>query len=122
MDKKKIIRNMDQEDLAGFEEFIEGHSSDGSFLPKQPNKKELSFEYFTFLSNDADRLFKLKNLLSDKLPFALKFEQGNQLLERQKAEISEIKDKLFAINDAPGSSYRKSLSEIFDAFFSPPKT
>lgn len=122
MDKKKMIRNMDQEDLSGFEEFIDGQSGDSSFLPKSQNKKEVSFEYFTFLANDAERLVKLKNLLSDKLPFAIKFEQGNQLIERQKDEMTLIKSGLFEINDAEGSSYRKSLSEIFDSFFSPPKS
>lgn len=122
MDRKKMIRNMDQEDLSGFEDFIEGQSGDTSFLPKIQNKKEVSFEYFTFLANDAERLVKLKNLLSDKLPFAIKFEQGNQIIEKQKDEIILTKAGLFEINDAEKSSYRRSLSEIFDSFFSPPKS
>lgn len=120
MDKKKGPKNFDAEDLAGFEEFIEGQSGDGNFLPKQQNKKEVSFEYFTFLTNDSQRLLKLKNLLAEKLPFALKYEQGNQLLDQQKLEMALVKDKLFELNNKESSAYRRSLGEILDSFFAPP--
>ena len=68
MDKKKINPALPPEDLKGFEEFIEGES-DRTFMGKgHPSKKEVSFEHFTFLTNDSDRLIKLKNLLTEKLP------------------------------------------------------
>ncbi len=121
MDKKRLIKTLPQDDLKGFEEFIEGQPSDSSFLPKQPNKKEVSFEHFTFLTNDAARLVKVKNLLMSKLPFATKHEQGDNILAQQKEEIIILKSKLFLICDERESRYRKSTREIFDSFFSPPK-
>jgi hypothetical protein len=116
MDKKKY-----PEDLRGFEEFIESQPNDSSFLPKLP-KKEVSFEHFTFLTNDSDRLLKIKNLMTQKVPFANKFEQGEKLLIDQQNEIKVMKTRLFELCDTKGSPYQRSLSEIFDAFFQPPKT
>ena len=123
MDKKKFLKNLPQEDLRGFKEFIEGEPHETNFLPKPSGnsiKKEVSFEHFTFLTNDAERLVRIKNLLSSKLPFSAKFEQGHRLLDEQKAEIHLVKTKLFAISDKDDSPYRKSLGEIFDSFFAPP--
>lgn len=108
------------EDLKGFEEFIEGQGTDTGFLPKQP-KKEVSFEHFTFLTNDATRLTKLKDLLMDKIPFATRFEQGKKLIEDQEKEITLLKQRLFEQCQKMDSTYRQSISEIFDAYFSPPK-
>lgn len=122
MDKKRLIKTLPPEDLKGFEEFIEGQPSDSSFLPKQPNKKEVSFEHFTFLTNDAERLVRIKNLLMDKLPFASRHEQGDKLLAQQKEEISLLKSKLFTLCNEKESAYRKSTREIFDSFFAPPKS
>lgn len=116
MDKKKY-----PEDLRGFEEFIESQPNDSSFLPKLP-KKEVSFEHFTFLTNDSDRLLKIKDLMTQKLPFAYKFEQGEKLVGEQQQEIKIMKARLLELCDLKGSPYRKSLSEVFDEFFQPPKT
>jgi hypothetical protein len=122
MDKKKLIKSIPPEDMKGFEEFIQGQSEDASFLPKQQSpKKETGFEHFTFLSTDANRLSKLKNLLGQKLPFAAKYEQGAFLIKEQKDEINQLQNKIFEELDRPSSPYRKSLSEIFDHFFEPPK-
>lgn len=122
MDKKRLVKTLPPEDLKGFEDFIDGQPSDSSFLPKPATKKEVSFEHFTFLTNDAERLVKLKNLLMAKLPFATKHEQGDKLLTQQKEEINLLKTKLFEICEERESAYRKSTREIFDSFFSPPKS
>jgi hypothetical protein len=106
-----------QDDVRGFEEFIDAEA-DKTFLGKpQGSKRETSFESFTFLSNDGERLMRIKNLLSEKLPFVSKYEQGENLLERQKEEIEELREKIFTVSDQKNSPYRKSLGEIFDSFF-----
>lgn len=123
MDKKKL-KNLEEDDIKGFEEFIEGQPTESTFLPRGVggNKKnEVGFEHFTFLSNDAERLTRLKNLLGQKLPFSSRFDQGGKLIKDQKDEISLLKKRLFSILDEEDSAYRKSISEIFDAFFEPPK-
>ena len=116
---------MEEEDIKGFEEFIEGQPADSSFLPRgvggSNKKNEGGFEHFTFLTNDADRLTKLKLLLSEKLPFSTKFDQGPKLIKEQKDELILLKKKLFTALDPAGSPYRKSLAEIFNSYFEPPK-
>lgn len=126
MDKKRLIKNLEAEDIKGFEEFIEGQSSDTNFLPRgvggSSKKNETSFEHFTFLSNDSIRLTKLKQLLSEKLPFSAKFDQSDKIIKEQRTELELMKTKLFEACDSKDSPYRKSLHEIFDSFFEPPKS
>lgn len=125
MDKKKLVKTLPPEELKGFEEFIEGEPSDSSFLPKPQgalgNKKESSFEHFTFLTNDADRLQKLKDVMKDKVPFTQKFEQGEALVRYQQEELSMLRAKIFEATDKKGSAYLNSITEIFDSYFEPPK-
>jgi hypothetical protein len=125
MDKKRLIKSSDSEDLKGFEEFIEGQSGDSSFLPKGvgggSKKNEAGFEHFTFLTNDSDRLLKLTNLLNQKLPFSAKFDQSAKLIKEQKDEIELLKKRLLEICEEKDSPYKKSLREVFNSFFEPPK-
>jgi len=122
MDKKRLVKTLPPEDLKGFEEFIEGQSVDSSFLPRgNTPKKDFSFEHFTFITNDATRLNKLKDLLMDKIPFASKHEQGEKLLQEQEKEVMLLKKHIFELCNKPESPYRKSIQEIFDSFFGPPK-
>lgn len=122
MDKKKLLKVLPQEDLQGFQDFIEAQPKETNFLPKtQTPKKESSFEHFEFLTTDAQRLLKIKNLLGSKLPFFKKFNQAQTLIRQQQAEITFIKNNLFMISDNKDSLYRKSLSDVFDNYFEPPK-
>ncbi len=126
MDKKRLIKSLDAEDVKGFEEFIEGQPQDSHFLPRGvgggAKKNEAGFEHFTFLTNDSARLQKLKELLSEKLPFSAKFDQSQKLIKEQKDELVLLRKKIFEELDKDGSAYRKSIQEIFNGFFGPPKT
>lgn len=124
MDKKKFGKNNIPEDLKGFEEFIEGQPQDSNFLPRGVGggtKRETSFEHFTFLSNDSQRLVRLRHLLSEKLPFTSKHPQGDKLINAQQIDLKTLRKKLFEESNKPDSGYRRSLGEIFDTFFGPPK-
>lgn len=119
MDKKKM-KSLPAEDIKGFEEFIEDHQSDKPFLPRGVGggtKKDFSFEHFTFLTNDGERLTNLKLLLSSKIPFSRKFEQGKKIIEEQMEEVKHFRSELFQIQDQANSPYRKSLKEIFQTYF-----
>lgn len=107
--------------MRGFEEFMDGEA-DKSFMgrPAGGPKRETNFENFTFLTNDAERLYKARNLLTEKLPFAARYDQSKSLLQSQAREVAGLKEKIFVISDKKGSFYRKSLSEIFDSFFKNP--
>lgn len=121
MDKKKLVKVLPPEELQGFEEFIDAQSKDTNFLPKPTGtKKENSFEHFEFLTTDSQRLIKVKNLFSRKLPFTTKYHQAQVLIKQQKAEISFIKNNLFIMSDKKDSLYRKSLRDVFDNYFEPP--
>ena len=122
MDKKRLLKTLPAEDLKGFEEFIESQPGDTNFLPRPVGvsaKKETSFEHFTFLATDTERLTRIRNLIREKLPFASKFEQGQTLITKQKEEVAVLQKKLFELCDKPDSAYQKSLMEIFDNFFNP---
>lgn len=124
MDNNKKNKTNEDEDIRGFEEFIEGQNSDQNFLPKGAGgakKNEAGFGHFTFLTNDAERLRKLNLLLSKKLPFSSRFDQSDKLIKEQREELDIIKSKLFEFCDKEDSRYRKSLNEIFDSFFGPSK-
>lgn len=124
MDKKKNFKDLTPDDVRGFEEFIEGQPTDpnahsrgggGSAL----RKNDTGFENLTYLSNDGVRLTKLKDLLSSKLPFSARFDQGAQIIQQELEEVSILRMKLFEQLDRPGSPYRRSLAEVFDTFFEP---
>jgi hypothetical protein len=119
MDKKRPGKSRPPEDLKGFEEFLEGQSSETNFIPRgnTPAKKEISFEHFTFLTNDSIRLNKIKDLLMVKIPFAARHEQGQFLIAEQTRELELLRKHLFENCHRPDSAYRKSLSEILDTFF-----
>jgi hypothetical protein len=119
VDKKKLIRSIPPEDIRGFEEFLDGQPNDDSFISRGGIKKDNSFENLTFISNDASRLTKIKNLLTRKLPFTEKYHQGEALVQEQRESLRTIKKELFQLCDRPHSPYRKSLSEIFNSFFGP---
>jgi hypothetical protein len=113
-------KNKKPEDLRGFEDFIESLPQDSHFLPRGVGggvKKEVSFEHFTFLTNDGERLQKLKALLSYKIPFSRKYEQGKKLIEEEVEDIRNLRTELFELDDEANSGYRKSLSEIFTSYF-----
>lgn len=122
MDKKKLLKSLPQEELQGFEEFIESQPKDTNFLPRPAQaKKESSFEFFEFLNSDAQRLLKVKDLFSQKLPFFAKHAQAEILIKHQKSEIAFMKNNLFLVSDKKDSLYRKSLRDVFDHYFKPPK-
>ncbi len=118
-----MTKKRPEDDLKGFEEFIEAES-DKSFLgkPTGGQKRENNFENFNLLANDAERLTKVKNLLSQKLPFATTYSQGKQIMRAQREEIQDLKRRIFVLSDKPRSPYRKSLSLIFDTYFKPPQS
>ena len=120
MDKKRIPKIDSEEDIKGFEEYIEGQAKETRFLPRQTvslTKKETAFEHLTFLATDAERLNRINKMLGDKLPFTKKFNQGMAIIKHQRDEVTQLKAKIFGISDQVDSNYRKSLNEVFNSFF-----
>jgi hypothetical protein len=117
---KKKEQEFSEQDLKGFQEFIEAHP-DVQVNSNKTNRKDEAIEHSTFLSHDFVRLQKIKNLFSEKLVFAAQFEQGENLIAEQRREIMSLKSQLVQHLKNPQSDFQKSLQEIFNSFFDPPK-
>jgi hypothetical protein len=122
MDKKKKLSPDQMEKLRGFEDLIQETSSpkdkiQGKGIVSNNKNNDTNFENYTFLMNDSERIHKLNDLFKEKLPFQSRFDQSDKIIEKQKNDIHELKEKIFSISDKSNSPYRKSLSEIFDSFF-----
>jgi hypothetical protein len=117
MDNRKKSKTDHEDDLRGFEDFIESIPTDQKSQNAGNKKNDNGFEHFTFLSNDGTRLEKLKVLFNEKLPFSSKFDQSKKLITDQLEEISILKERLYSTSDRSGSPYRKSISEIFNSYF-----
>lgn len=122
MDKKKLLKMLPIDEARGFEDFIEGQPNDGNFFAKNSSKREYTFEHFTFLTNDSNRLLKLKNALTMKVPFSARFDQSAEILREQREDISFMREKIFDICDQEGSPFQKSASELFDGCFKASKS
>jgi hypothetical protein len=120
MTSKKDGKEEDN-DLRGFQEFLESQKGDERFLPRPQassgRKPEVNFNNLSFLTNDRERLMRTKVLLNEKVNFMTKFSQGETLLTQQRSDIEDLRTRIFQIADEEESSYRKSLHEIFDNFF-----
>jgi hypothetical protein len=117
MDNKKNLKIDQEDDLKGFEDFIDSIPADHKSQNIGIKKNDSGFEHFTFLTNDGARLEKLKVLFNEKLPFSSKFDQSKKLIHDQLEEISILKERLHSTLDRDGSPYRKSISEIFNSYF-----
>jgi hypothetical protein len=120
MENKNKSKNSAQEDLKGFEDFMEGQNEDVGQLKVQ--KREGNFESYNFLENDSKRLNKIKNIMSQKIPFLSKYDQSSRLILEQKIEIEILKNKLNEIFQQQSSGYQKSIKEVFDSYFGPTKS
>ncbi|MBY0517990.1 MAG: hypothetical protein K2P81_13865 [Bacteriovoracaceae bacterium] len=117
MDKKKISRIQNIDDLKGFEEFIE-HSSDESAIDK--STKNVGGESLTFLQNDNSRLKKIAELVADKVPVLKNHGQGPKIIEHQRNLNSQLKNEIFKYLNADKSPLHKSLTHMWDSFFQKP--
>ena len=120
MDNKRVLKNLPEDEVKGFEEFIEGQPDDSGFSSRN-SKKDTSIEHFTFLTNDSMRLMKIKELVTEKMPFSHKHEQGQELVNGLEAEKVILKKNLFDFFKQSQSGYQKSVGEIFNSFFGPSK-
>jgi hypothetical protein len=121
MDKKQLLKTLSGDDLKGFEEFIDSRPEETNFNLKGNSglKKEGSFEHLSFLTNDSNRLLRIKLLLAEKLPASRKYNQGRQLIGMQEEEIELLQKKLSLYFNSEDSTYIKSLKEVFESFFPP---
>jgi hypothetical protein len=117
MDKKKLLKMLPIDEAKGFEDFIEGQPNDGNFFAKNSSKREYTFEHFTFLTNDSQRLLKLKNVLTEKAPFSSRFDQSAEIIREQKEDIGFMREKIFDVCDQEASPFQQSMAELFDGFF-----
>lgn len=111
----------DEKSIKGFEEFIEFHLKSKKHLLKPQSRattKEDKGPYvYNFLANDYNRLTKLNNLFTEKIPFVSKFDQSEILISEQKNQLELIKKYITSHSLKHDSDFRKSMREVFDNYF-----
>jgi len=115
MDKKKVLRSSSSDDLKGFEEFLDHVDHDSSV---DKINKNIGGESLTFLHHDNTRLKKVAALVAQKLPVARHHEQGPKIIEQQRHVNAQLKNDLFRILDKKASPLQKTLSGIWNGYFS----
>ena len=116
MDKKKIHKPNQPDDLKGFEEFLERADPTPGQGENNPNKN-VGGENYTFLEHDNIRLRKTADLLAGKLPTMKEKSQGEKIIETQRKRNAQLKAELFQLLCTPDSPLEKSLSAIFNPIF-----
>jgi hypothetical protein len=120
MSKKKNQPVNEGDDFRGFKEFIESET-DKSFLYKKTHisdkKNDKGFEHLTFLTNDSIRIQKLKKLLTEKIPFSIKYNQSQTLTSLTEEQIKQMKSELFTLCEQEESHYRASLRKLFNNLY-----
>ena len=114
MDKKK---KPESDDLKGFEDFI--HQLDDA--PADKGQRNSAGESLTFLQNDNERLRKVATLMSETLPVAHRHTQAEKILQQQRHHSAVLKHELFNWFDPAQSTLQRTLSDLWDGFFSEKK-
>lgn len=115
MDKKKLHKSNQVDDLKGFEDFIDSAET-GAQVDPNPGKN-VGGESYTFLMNDNSRLKKISNLVAGKLPVIQDHEQGEKIIESQRKRNAQLKIELFQMLSEVDSPLEKSMSAIFNPVF-----
>lgn len=112
-DHKKSMTKV-PEDLKGFEDIIDDFSEND---PSNTGSRPAAVESMTFLQNDTNRLKKINNLMSKKVPFLKQYPQSMELVRKQKKVNEELYDKVAGLLTQPASTLNLSLAEIFNHYF-----
>lgn len=115
MDRKKIHKGNQGDDLKGFEDFIQ--QSDPSPQVDANPGKNVGGENYTFLENDNIRLRKVSSLMAGRLPTLKEKMQGEKIIEGQRKRNAQLKSELFQLLSASDSPMEKSMASIFNPVF-----
>lgn len=82
------------------------------------SREKINIETINFIQLDQKRLMKIKNLITDKILRNKTDNQSESIIEEQYQHIQELKQEIFLISKKENSGFRKSMSELFDSFYS----
>jgi len=82
------------------------------------SREKINIETINFIQLDQKRLKKIKNLITDKILRNKTYNQSESIIEEQYQHIQELKQEIFLISKKENSGFRKSMSELFDSFYS----
>ena len=110
-------------ELQGFEEVFEDYIENESQKDAERKKKDLikdldNYELQRFLELENERLTKLENFLTKKIPIKVNFSQEEKLLQIQTEKKEKLKDELILEMMVFDSAFMRNLSLIFNAHFS----
>jgi hypothetical protein len=111
-----MTKKKNDNDLLGFEEFIESIDNGPSFVDRISLRKDSAPEFITFITNDLTRLKKIITLQGQRLPLYKKFPQSEQVVKDEQAMVNQLKSELIDLLKKEKSPMYKSFAEIYSAF------
>ncbi len=112
--KKGPLDNISKNDLAGFEDFLDG-VDDKFFIKNSKAPKDTSPETMNYLQNDSLRLEKLNDFFLEKFPNVASPEISEDLIKKQTAANEKMKIKLFERFSSGELPLMKNLESLVDA-------
>jgi hypothetical protein len=122
MVKKNKLTKKQLDELQGFEEIMDVVSEERTIADKELKRKEIekfndSFELYNFLEHEVNRVKKLDDFFSYKVPNLKNNPQTEELNFRQAEKKKHLKEELKKKIKTPGSAFQKNLKQIFDTVF-----
>lgn len=114
--KEKELPNSLKNSLEGFEDFIQSHHIHIHKKPTYDKSDEGQIQ--TFLENNYNRLIKTSDLFQKKLQQLEKYDISESQEKKLKEQNKIYKDKIIKNIENTHSKFNRSLSAIFDSFFS----
>ncbi len=106
----------DDEDLSGFEEFIE------EFEPeiqekKKKGKNKFNSEINSYIDDEKKRLSKLSEFFHSKMKNADQYQQSSDLISKQKSFNRVCRERLNKRFQEEDSDFQKNLKQLFENHF-----
>lgn len=114
------MKNKKNDDLSGFEEFIEftkliiEEDKDG---PSSGKDKQDSYDLFNFLDREVIRQKKWLSLFSERTPFLNEHPTGDQLIKEFRGHVQKLEDELTKLMINEKSPVHRNLKTLYKVNF-----
>lgn len=112
--KRVFLSDKKQRELEGFEEVLDLIDKDGS-VDVKASKKEIQiedYEIYDFLEKEVTRLQKLDQFFTVQMPLEKKYSQTKGLIQKESAELLQVKDEIIDLISKPDSNLSNFLDDL----------
>lgn len=118
MAKKKIyLDDKKRKELEGFEEVLDLIDANKAEIKSDKNQQIEDYEIYDFLEKENLRLEKLDHFFTTHLPIDKRYSQTKKLIEKEKKDVTLLREELiqeFIKSDSPLFKY---LADIYKGAF-----